>query len=100
MGEFLHRNQSPVSFRVQVAKMDDKPEWRMHGQTLMLTLPLTDTISVIKAKLTEFVGIPPGKQKLSNEGLYFKDSNSLAFYNINQNSMIQLALKERGGRKK
>ena len=45
--------------------MDDKPEWRMHGQTIMLTLPLTDSVSVIKAKLHEYVGIPPGKQKLS-----------------------------------
>lgn len=98
--EFLHRNKSPVTFRVSVAKMDEKPEWRMHGQTLMLTLPLNDPISVIKAKLHEFVGIPPGKQKLSSDGLFFKDSNSLAYYNIGQHSIVQLAFKERGGRKK
>ena len=34
------------------------------------------------------------------QGLFIKDSNSLAFYNFVNNSTIQLGIKERGGRKR
>jgi len=34
------------------------------------------------------------------QGLFFKDSNSLAYYNIMPGTVINLQLKERGGRKK
>ena len=41
-----------------------------------------------------------GKQKLQYEGIFIKDSNSLAYYNMASGAVIHLALKERGGRKK
>ena len=42
--EFLATHPSPVNFKVQVPDMREKTEWRCHGQTLMLTLPLTDQV--------------------------------------------------------
>uniref|UniRef100_A0A7N8WXK3 Splicing factor 3a, subunit 1 n=1 Tax=Mastacembelus armatus TaxID=205130 RepID=A0A7N8WXK3_9TELE len=51
-------------------------------------------------KIHEATGMPAGKQKLQYEGIFIKDSNSLAYYNMNNGSIIHLALKERGGRKK
>ncbi|KAJ9584629.1 hypothetical protein L9F63_021031, partial [Diploptera punctata] len=98
--QFLVKYKSPVSFKVAVPNMSEKPEWRLKGQLLSLTLPLTDTVAVIKAKIHEDTGMPPGKQKLQCEGLFFKDSNSLAFYNIVPGTIVNLQLKERGGRKK
>ncbi|XP_039291007.1 splicing factor 3A subunit 1 [Nilaparvata lugens] len=98
--EFLMKNKSPVSFKVSVPNMSDKPEWKLNGQVLSMVLPLQDTVSVIKAKIHESTGMPPGKQKLHLDGLFFKDSNSLAYYNITPGTVIQLQLKERGGRKK
>jgi len=59
--------QSPVSLKVAVPNMSEKPEWRLKGQVLPLTLPLSDTVSVIKAKIHEETGMPPGKQKLQWE---------------------------------
>ncbi|XP_046387283.1 splicing factor 3A subunit 1 [Ischnura elegans] len=99
-GEFMAKNPSPVSLKVAIPSMSEKPEWRLKGQLLSLTLPLTDTVSVIKAKVHEETGMPPGKQKLHWEGIFFKDSNSLAYYNILPGTVINLQLKERGGRKK
>ena len=32
--DFLARNVSPVTFRVVVPNMPDKPEWKLHGQTI------------------------------------------------------------------
>ncbi|XP_011454449.3 splicing factor 3A subunit 1 [Magallana gigas] len=97
---FLSRHKGPVTFKVSVPKVEDKPEWNLKGQTVSFTLPLTDTISVMKAKLNESLGIPAGKQKLQYEGIFVKDSNSLAYYNVAEGGTISLQLKERGGRKK
>lgn len=97
---FLSRNRVPVTFKVMVPKADDKPEWKLKGQMLTYTLPLTDSIAVMKAKLNESLGLPAGKQKLQYDGIFMKDSNSLAYYNINKGAVISLQLKERGGRKK
>ncbi|XP_062855537.1 splicing factor 3A subunit 1 [Trichomycterus rosablanca] len=98
--EFLRRNKGPVAVKVQVPNMQDKTEWKLSGQVLSFTLPLTDQVSVIKVKIHEATGMPAGKQKLQFEGIFIKDSNSLAYYNMNNGAMIHLALKERGGRKK
>lgn len=35
-----------------------------------------------------------------SQGLFFKDSNTLAYYNVPPGAVIQLQVKERGGRKK
>ncbi|XP_053725582.1 splicing factor 3A subunit 1 [Synchiropus splendidus] len=98
--EFLRRNKGPVAVKVQVPNMQDKSEWKLTGQVLNFTVPLTDQVSVIKVKIHEATGMPAGKQKLQYEGIFIKDSNSLAYYNMNNGSVIHLALKERGGRKK
>ncbi|XP_066500734.1 splicing factor 3A subunit 1 [Hoplias malabaricus] len=98
--EFLRKNKGPVAVKVQVPNMQDKTEWKLSGQVLSFTLPLTDQVSVIKVKIHEATGMPAGKQKLQYEGIFIKDSNSLAYYNMNNGSVIHLALKERGGRKK
>lgn len=39
--------QGPVTFKVSVPKVEDKPEWNLKGQTVSFTLPLTDTVSEI-----------------------------------------------------
>ena len=98
--EFLAKSSGPVTFTVQVPKVPDKSEWKLNGQTVNLTLPLTDNVSVIKAKIHDALGMPAGKQKLQLEGLFIKDSNTLAFYNVAPTSCVQLQIKERGGRKK
>ncbi|XP_075685721.1 splicing factor 3A subunit 1 isoform X1 [Rhinoderma darwinii] len=98
--EFLRRNKGPVTVKVQVPNMQDKTEWKLGGQVLAFTLPLPDQVSVIKVKIHEATGMPAGKQKLQYDGIFIKDSNSLAYYNMQNGATIHLALKERGGRKK
>jgi len=98
--EFLLQHSGPVTFQVNTPNISDKPEWKLQGQTIDLTLHVTDQVSVIKAKIHEEIGMPPGKQKLQYEGIFIKDSNTLAYYNIGNGATIVLGLKERGGRKK
>lgn len=97
---FLQKHKGSVTFQVQVPSIPDKAEWKCNGQKIFLTLPLTDPVSVIKAKLHEAIDMPAGKQKLQLESMFIKDSNTLAFYNFSPVSVVQLQVKERGGRKK
>uniref|UniRef100_H2YW45 Splicing factor 3A subunit 1 n=1 Tax=Ciona savignyi TaxID=51511 RepID=H2YW45_CIOSA len=97
---FIQMSNGPVTFRVNCPNAPEKTEWSLGGQTLTFTLPLTDEVSVIKAKIHEATGMPSGKQKLQLDGLFIKDSNSLAFYNMTSGSTVVLQVKERGGRKK
>lgn len=78
----------------------EKAEWRLNGQLITIVLPLADTVAVVKSRIHDETGMPPGKQKLLWEGLFLKDSNSLAYYNVTPGSAFQLQVKERGGRKK
>ncbi|XP_008183568.1 splicing factor 3A subunit 1 [Acyrthosiphon pisum] len=98
--QFMMKFNGPVMFNVGTPVLTDKPEWALNGQILNITLPLQETVSVIKTKIHELTGMPPGKQKLQCDGLFFKDSNTLAYYNIGPGTTIHLQLKERGGRKK
>ncbi|KAJ8048110.1 Splicing factor 3A subunit 1 [Holothuria leucospilota] len=98
--QFLSMHRGPVSFRIQIPAQSDKPEWKLNGQMMNIMLPLTDQVSVIKAKIFEELGMPTGKQKLQYEGMFIKDSNTLAFYNFMNGSVVQLQVKERGGRKR
>lgn len=36
--------QGPVTFKVAVPKVPEKTEWKMSGQLITLTMPLTDTV--------------------------------------------------------
>ena len=38
--------QGAVTFKVQVPNISDKSDWKCTGQTVELTLPLTDTVRI------------------------------------------------------
>lgn len=98
--EFLKNCPPNITFKVHVPQSTEKPEWKLNGQIINLTLPYADSLASVKTKIHELTNLPPGKQKLQFDGIFLKDQNSLAFYNLPNGSSIILALKERGGRKK
>lgn len=98
--DFLALHNGPVSLQVQVPAGADKPEWRLNGQIISFNLALGDSVSTFKSKIQEETGLPPAKQKISYDGMFFKDNNSIAFYNLLSGTTVQLQIKERGGRKK
>lgn len=98
--QFLAMHNGPVTLQVQIPSASDKPEWRLNGQTVAITLSLTDTVTTLKQKLQDETGMVPAKQKISYDGMFFKDSNSIAFYNLLSGTTVHLQIKERGGRKK
>jgi splicing factor 3A subunit 1 len=97
--EYIAANPEPVNVQIVVPQVPDKPEWQLNGQTINLTLPLTETFGGLKNRIQEKLTIPIGKQKLQYEGMFVKDSNTLAFYNLPAGASVVLGLKERGVRK-
>lgn len=97
---FMQRHKGPVTIQVQCPNLTEKSEWKLNGQTIAMQLQLTDSVAVMKGKLQAETGMPPAKQKIFYEGMFFKDSNSVAYYNLLSGATVQLQLKERGGRKK
>lgn len=98
--QFLALHNNLVTLQIQVPNLSEKSEWRLNGQSFTIALSLTDSVSVLKMKIQDETGMPPAKQKISYEGMFFKDNNSLAYYNLMNGSIIFLQIKERGGRKK
>lgn len=98
--EWMARNSGPITIQVQIPNMTDKTEWRLNGQMAAYSFSPSDLITSLKSKIQEETGMPPAKQKISYDGMFFKDSNTMAYYNLRNGAVIQLALKERGGRKK
>ncbi|XP_075148039.1 splicing factor 3a subunit 1 [Haematobia irritans] len=98
--EFIAMHKSPITIQVQIPNVIEKSEWKLNGQTIAVSLALTDAVTLLKGKIQEETGMPPAKQKISYEGMFFKDSNTMAFYNLLSGATVHLQIKERGGRKK
>lgn len=98
--QFMALHKGPITIQVQVPNMMEKNEWRLNGQVVAVTLGLADQISLLKSKLQDETGMPPAKQKISFDGMFFKDNNTMAYYNLLSGATVHLQIKERGGRKK
>ena len=90
----------PLQVYVQCPKVDGSDS--LTGQLLAVEMPsLLASVSELKARLSEALSLPPGKQQLSREHVgILKNELTLAFYNVAEDVHLQLGIKERGGRKK
>jgi len=96
---FLKTHNGQFAARVLCPQEDEKPEWKLQGQTISITLNYTDTVKTLKEKIKDQVGIPPNKQKLKGNGQHLKDQPTMAFYNFTSTTPIALSIRERGGKK-
>lgn len=56
-----------ITIQVQVPSAQDKSDWKLNGQLISMPLNLTDSISTLKSRLQEEIGMPPAKQKILYE---------------------------------
>lgn len=91
--------QHPGLVRISVSIPAVEGESTLKGQTLGLTLSLSETVKSVKERIAGEVALAANKQKLSSRHGFLKDNLSLAYYNIGPADTLTLGLKERGGRR-
>ncbi|XP_050677820.1 splicing factor 3A subunit 1 [Leptidea sinapis] len=97
---WLAKHPGTAIIQVSLPSLPDRSEWRLDGRTLQLSVPLSTSAGELKNMVQRNTQMPTAKQKLQYEGLFFKDSNTLAYYNVPPGAVVNLQVKERGGRKK
>lgn len=97
---WLARHPGAAHLQVALPSVPERAEWRLDGRSLSLSVSLSTSIAELKNILQRSTNMPIAKQKLHYEGLFFKDTNTLAYYNVPPGAVLQLQVKERGGRKK
>ncbi|KAM0911812.1 hypothetical protein ACQ4PT_013231 [Festuca glaucescens] len=96
--QFLAQHPGPARISVSVPNLD---EGNLRGQVLEIPVQsLSDTVGSLKEQIAGELQLPANKQKLSVRTSFLKDNLSLAYYNVGPGVVINLALRERGGRKK
>jgi len=95
--EFARNFKAPISFSVLINAGGPA------GQSnITLTLPVMTSVRQVKEQVATLSnGLEANKIRLLSQAVgLMKDSNTLAFYNVKPSSVLEVTLKERGGRKK
>mmetsp|Transcript_45379 Transcript_45379/g.117580 ORF Transcript_45379/g.117580 Transcript_45379/m.117580 type:complete len:714 (-) Transcript_45379:156-2297(-) len=92
----------PGARKIRIAVPDVDGNDKLNGQVLEVEVAsLSDTVSVVKARLAEVTGLAPNKQKLIRDEVgVLRDNLSLAHYNVLEDVQLTLGIKERGRGKK
>ena len=69
----------------------------LSGKTILLEVEPSDTVENVKAKILDKDGIPVEKQRLIFAGKEIENNKTLATYNIQHESTVNLLLRLRGG---
>jgi splicing factor 3A subunit 1 len=97
--EFASRFPSPVNVVVNIPS-DSSSTWELRGQTLSVSINVTQSVKELKDCIGVLIGgMPPNKQQLKSPHGFMKDKETLAALNIGEGVTLELSVRSRGGRR-
>lgn len=100
--QWAQMHPSNIPLHIQIPNEGGDSNWGFRGQIIQITVGISQGIHEVKGQLSDILGgMPIGKMKFKNNvHSVMKDNFSLAHYNLLPGSIIELAVRERGGRRK
>uniref|UniRef100_A0AC35TH99 Splicing factor 3A subunit 1 n=1 Tax=Rhabditophanes sp. KR3021 TaxID=114890 RepID=A0AC35TH99_9BILA len=95
--EFLKTSPPEIQIVIEVP-IDENGEAKMN--VIQLSAEVRGSVSDVKTKIASQLNMVPSKLKLSQDGNFLKDNQSVASYNLRNGTVLSLSFKERGGKKK
>ncbi|KAF8321656.1 hypothetical protein DL93DRAFT_2093642 [Clavulina sp. PMI_390] len=103
--DWLSMHPEPVKLAIQLPVHADKPEWKLDGSIIALPeLPLTLLVSSLRDRIISHLSsdgsasVPASRIKLSFRGKLLTNANTLASYNLDDDDLMVMTLRE--GKKK
>ncbi|KAE9028888.1 hypothetical protein PF011_g1354 [Phytophthora fragariae] len=98
--EFAARHPGVVRLMVKVPDDPENAQWKLEGQTLTVELDVKDNMRTLKQKLmNELQNMPVNKQQLKFAMGFVKDALTCAHYNFVNGTVLELSVRQRGGRR-
>ena len=100
---FLSICQAPIVLSVQLPNVPEKPEWNLNGAIATIEdIPLKLLISSLRDRIIAHVkaNIPAGRIRLSFRNKVLTNANTLASYNMDDDDLILMTLKDPPKKKK
>ncbi|KAG6621971.1 Splicing factor 3 subunit [Phytophthora cinnamomi] len=98
--EFASRHPGAVRLVVKVPNDPDNAQWKLEGQTLTMEVDVKDNMRTLKQKLmADLQNMPVNKQQLKFSMGFVKDSLTCAHYNFVNGTVLELSVRQRGGRR-
>ncbi|ETV66387.1 hypothetical protein H257_17171 [Aphanomyces astaci] len=98
--EWAAQRPGPVRLCVTVPYEPDNSQWKLAGQTLILDVDILTLVRDVKTRVYEATGMPVAKQQIKAPVVGFlKDSLTCAHYNFDDDVVMELSARQRGGRR-
>lgn len=94
---FFFHLQHPISIQVQLPVDESKPEWKLDGSVVTLPeIPVTYLVSTLRDQVARTSGssMPLSRIMLSFNGKMLTNANTLASYNIEDEDLLVLSLRD------